>query len=285
MITEEGTYYLYRHIRLDTNEVFYIGIGKKCKTGRKFKYKRAYDFTQRSKFWKRVYNKSIKNIKVEFLLESNDRQFIKQKEIEFIALYGRKNLGLGHLVNLTNGGDCPSEESFSEKRKLKLKELKKGFMPCSKFFENSRKTHIIKVYQYDLKGNFIREFESLTEAAKNCNSMTTNISKCCKSNLHSAAGFIWRYYKTDKIEPAKVTWKAKIYKYSLEKELLAIYNNAEEASHFENLYYTTIQDYCRKNFSPINSKIFFSYLSPTKIESVIITYQIKRIYNKKEKNN
>lgn len=29
MIVSNGKYYLYRHIRLDTNEVFYVGIGTK----------------------------------------------------------------------------------------------------------------------------------------------------------------------------------------------------------------------------------------------------------------
>lgn len=101
--------------------------------------------------------------------------------------------------------------------------------------------------------------------------MTTNISKCCKNNLHSAAGFIWRYYKTDKIEPAKVTWKAKIYKYSLEKELLAIYNNAEEAGHFENLHPNTVQNYCRKNYNPKNKLFFFSYSSLENINHIKIT--------------
>lgn len=266
MILEEGIYYLYRHIRLDTNEVFYVGIGKKSKTGRKFKYKRAYDFAQRSKFWKRIYNKSRKNIKVDFLLESDDKGFIKQKEIEFVALYGRRNLGLGNLVNLTNGGDYPSEQSFSEKRKLKLKELKKGFIPCDKFFQNSREIHIIKVYQYDLNGNFIKEFESLTEAAKSCSSFTTNISKCCKGKFHTAGGFIWRYFKLDKIEAAKVSWKNKIYKYSFDKELITIYDNSTEAALFENLHYSTIQDYCRRN-SSFNKNYFFSYIEPKLIKN------------------
>jgi hypothetical protein len=87
---------LYRHIRLDTNEVFYIGIGKK--------EKRAYERgNRRNAFWKAVVNKT--DYDVEILLESDDYEFIKQKEIEFIALYGRRNLGRGSLVNLTDGGD------------------------------------------------------------------------------------------------------------------------------------------------------------------------------------
>jgi len=201
LITEEGKYYLYRHVRIDTNEVFYIGIGSKCKTGVKYKYKRAYDFKQRSKFWKRIYNKSKENIRVDFLIESEDLKFILEKEKEFIDLYGRKNLNKGSLVNLTNGGDGSFERVISDVQRNKLKIFAKGRRPSDNFFKKSREAHIIKVYQYNLEGSFIKEFNSITEAAQECNAFTTNISKCCQeNNILTVKGFIWRYYKKEKIE-------------------------------------------------------------------------------------
>lgn len=100
-----NTYYIYRHIRLDTNEVFYIGIGRK-----KFfydcyekEYFRAFSKSDRNKYWNNIVNKTSYNI--DILFESMDETEIKQKEIEFIALYGRKDLGTGCLVNMTDGGD------------------------------------------------------------------------------------------------------------------------------------------------------------------------------------
>ena len=105
MIENEGDYYLYRHIRLDTGEPFYIGIGTKF-TDRAYTYKgiyiRAFVKSRRNNFWKSIVNKT--DYEVEILLESDDYEFIKQKEIEFIALYGRRDLGKGTLVNHTNGG-------------------------------------------------------------------------------------------------------------------------------------------------------------------------------------
>lgn len=101
-------HYLYRHIRLDTNEVFYIGIGTKSE--RKYhthvnEYSRAYikNTKGRTLFWHRVANKT--NYEVEIIFEHEDYEFIKEKEKEFIKLYGRRDLGLGTLVNLTDGGD------------------------------------------------------------------------------------------------------------------------------------------------------------------------------------
>lgn len=98
LITDEGKYYLYRHIRLDKNEPFYIGRG--TKTNLKAPYKRAYS-KHRHQFWHNITNKS--NYNVEILVESDNLEFIKQKEIEFTKLYGRKVNNTGSLVNILEG--------------------------------------------------------------------------------------------------------------------------------------------------------------------------------------
>lgn len=96
----ENKYYLYRHIRLDKNEVFYVGIGTKRNNN---DYSRAYSKLLRNKWWNNIINKT--SYRIEIVLESNKRGFICEKEKEFIKLYGRKNLNKGSLVNLTDGGE------------------------------------------------------------------------------------------------------------------------------------------------------------------------------------
>mgnify|MGYP001576961726 CR=1 FL=1 len=100
--TQERVHYLYRHIRLDTNTPFYIGIGtvptKKNGSWRTF-YKRAFQDKRRNDIWTNIVNKT--DYRVEIMLESNDYEFIKEKEIEFIALYGRKDLKKGSLANMS----------------------------------------------------------------------------------------------------------------------------------------------------------------------------------------
>lgn len=129
MIVENGLYFLYRHIRLDKNEVFYVGIGKKQKY---CNYKRAFALDHRNIFWKRIVAKT--NYEIEIILESDDYEFIKKKEIEFVALYGRRDLSLGTLVNLTDGGDGtlnwkPSREAINkriDKSAIKIINVKTG---------------------------------------------------------------------------------------------------------------------------------------------------------------
>lgn len=101
-------YFLYRHIRLDTNMPFYIGIGlNNRKTVRTRYYERAYEKTNRTKWWKNISKKT--EYEVDIILETDNREEIISKEIEFIELYGRADLGKGTLVNLTNGGDGINE--------------------------------------------------------------------------------------------------------------------------------------------------------------------------------
>ena len=50
-----------------------------------------------------------------------------------------------------------------------------------------------KVAQYTREGEFIKEFNCIADASRECNVPTTNISKCCKGKRYSAGNFIWRY--------------------------------------------------------------------------------------------
>jgi len=54
--------YVYRHIRLDKNEPFYIGIGKIDN------YKRAYLKSIRNVIWKQIVNKTNYDIYISILI-------------------------------------------------------------------------------------------------------------------------------------------------------------------------------------------------------------------------
>jgi hypothetical protein len=109
--------YLYRHIRLDKNEPFYIGIGSDNN------YKRAYSKHSRNIFWKRVIYKS--KYEVEILLDNLTKEQAKQKEIEFISLYGKKINKTGTLVNISDGGEGALGYKHSEETKKKICEANK----------------------------------------------------------------------------------------------------------------------------------------------------------------
>jgi len=128
-----STYYLYRHVRIDKNEPFYIGIGT---VNSKDAYKRAKEKFGRNNLWKKIVSKS--DYKIEILFETDNKELIKSKEIEFISLYGRKNLNNGTLANMTIGADGLNGFIHTEKSKLNISKSKKGCKPSYSF----KKGHI-----------------------------------------------------------------------------------------------------------------------------------------------
>lgn len=103
-------YYVYRHIRLDNNSIFYIGIG--CRAD----FKRAYTKKQRNKRWHEIVD-SV-GFKVEILYTNLSKSKASEIEIRLISELGREDLATGILCNLTKGGDGISEISNEVKQKI-----------------------------------------------------------------------------------------------------------------------------------------------------------------------
>lgn len=112
--------YLYRHIRLDKNEPFYIGIGSDLH------YNRAYDLKndRRNYIWNKIKQKT--KIEVEIILDNLTWEQACEKEMYFIKLYGRIDNKNGILSNLTNGGDGSLGFIMPEYRRQMLSEKFKG---------------------------------------------------------------------------------------------------------------------------------------------------------------
>ena len=174
-IEEGGRYFLYRHVRPDKNEPFYIGIG----TNRDYTYSnysyselyhRAYSKQKRNPIWKRIVNKNNGKYQVEIRLESNSYSFIKQKEKEFIKFYGRKDLKTGTLANLTDGG----EGTF-------------GVIPDK--YVNAK-----KVYVYSKKdGKYLYMFNSTQDAGRILKISRGSISSCALNRCLFAGDYICKY--------------------------------------------------------------------------------------------
>jgi hypothetical protein len=117
--------YVYRHIRLDKNEPFYIGIGSDTEG----KYKRAKSKRDRNNHWHNII--ACTNYKVQIMLDELTWGEACEKEIELIAFYGRRDLNLGTLVNMTDGGEGlpnPSEESKIKMSKSQKKLYENGYV-------------------------------------------------------------------------------------------------------------------------------------------------------------
>ena len=102
-------HYVYRHIRLDTNQPFYIGMGRNT-------YARAYSKKNRNKYWHNIVN--LAGYKVDIILEGLSFEEACNKEKEFIKLYGRGSNGF--LCNITEGGEGLKNPTIETRNKLAL---------------------------------------------------------------------------------------------------------------------------------------------------------------------
>jgi len=212
---------VYQHRRKDTNGVFYIGIGDDRK--------RAYQKNGRSEYWKNVVNKV--GYDVDVLLEGLSWEDACVVEIGMIKDYGRKDLGLGLLVNETDGGDGATNPSTKTRKLIGESSSKrnkgegnpmygKGYL-----FEGSNnpfygKTHkketINKISNFRKGKNFgiigsshhlsksinqinlltnevINTYGSSREASRETGADQSSIIKCCKGKQNKAGGYKWEY--------------------------------------------------------------------------------------------
>ena len=99
----KNNYYIYFHINLVSNEVFYVGKGN-CR--------RAWNKSTRSQYWKRIVNKY--GYRVDIIHENLSEKRAFDWEKLYISMFGRKN-----LVNHTDGGEGQSGFKHSKESKEK----------------------------------------------------------------------------------------------------------------------------------------------------------------------
>lgn len=137
-------YYVYEHIRPDTNKVFYVGKG----SGNRLNIKHG-----RNIYWKRVVNKSGGFI-AKKLFETEDEDFAFFVEEEIIDLYRKRGM---NLVNLTDGGEGASSGNKNPRYNYNSIRQKKirgeiSHVPKEIMRANMRKNHWSKTGKWSPKG-------------------------------------------------------------------------------------------------------------------------------------
>lgn len=179
--------YLYRHIRLDKNEPFYIGIGSDSN------YRRAYRKDSRNKYWTNIVNKS--NYKIEIVLDDLSWDDACKKEIEFIKLYGRRDLNKGILVNMTDGGEGTIGKILSDETKSKISKKVKENSHWKSNKKHTLETKL-KISEFNCKPiiNIISKeiFKSINDAAKSANITPNTLARKLAGIRNNNTNF--RYY-------------------------------------------------------------------------------------------
>ena len=218
----KNNWYVYRHIREDKNEPFYIGIGNKKN------YARAYENKpdRRNEIWRKIFIKT--DIRVEIILEGLSKIQASEKEQEFIKLYGRKDLNTGSLTNMTDGGDgiwncIRSKETKELLRQQKLGDKNPMFGKTQSYETklkrnksltgqkrsdevqkkqslssfNSGQAKSVDVFRFD-NNEYIGRFYAISEACRilGFQKLNSKAGMVAKGKRQQTQGYVFKYVKT-----------------------------------------------------------------------------------------
>jgi hypothetical protein len=223
-------YLVYTHTRPDTNEIFYVGKGTgkrmKCRTNRNIHWQRIVDKANGFK-----YDVIAKNLTEQEALNFEILMIKKMKEAGFglcnMTSGGDGVSGFKHsdemrenqrqrMLGVTpwNKGKPTSDEAKEKMRLAKLgkKQSPEHIAKCAESRRGKKYTEAhCKAISESLKGKKMpvdsqakkykqvmclesgKIYKSITEAAKELNLYTNNISKACKGQLQKTGGYHWSY--------------------------------------------------------------------------------------------
>lgn len=81
----------------------------------------------------------------------------------------------------------------TEETKKKMSESHKGLKQSEEHRRHNGESHKKPVIQFSKSGEFIKRYDSATDASIEIGGFSTSITACCKGRLQSAYGYIWKY--------------------------------------------------------------------------------------------
>lgn len=160
-----NNYKIYVHINKINGKIY---IGQTCRKNVKERFgKNGIQYQKCPRFWNAIQKYGWDNFEHIVLIENLTQEIADIVEVELIEKYKSCNTNFGY--NLAPGGRT-----------------------------GSGKTLWKIIYQYDIYGNFIREWKSAQHAAEELGILSSNISACCLGVSKTCNGFVWSYTKLNK---------------------------------------------------------------------------------------
>lgn len=188
----KNTYKVYKYTNLINGKIY---IGQTIGTLEYRAGHNGYKYRKCTYFYNAIKKYGWENFAVEILQDNLTREQANELEIKYIKQFNSQDEKIGY--NISDGGNTNSV---------------------------LRKT----VYQYDLNGKYIREWESVSEAERYYNTTISVINK------RSSAGYQWKYEKFEQISPIlnanNTGEQKKVYQYDLDGNFICEYDSLSEAA-------------------------------------------------------
>jgi len=146
-----------------------------------------------------LYNKNkCKEILVHVLVAN---AFLNKEDFKFMNYEMKNKIDLDHLeVNHIDGNKFNNNvnnlewctKSYNQKHSYD-----KGLKKIRRDYNNNLSKHII---QYDLEGNFIKEWANKRTIERELGYGNGNISACCKGKNKTSYGYVWKYKEDNNVD-------------------------------------------------------------------------------------
>lgn len=190
----------------ETKEIRYVGKTTNINTRLKAHITRSKHNKYHSARWvQSILKRDLKPI-IELIEECAEDNWV-EREKYWISYYRE----LFDLTNILDGGEGGSTfgrlgKPWSEEQRKNNKKARLGVSVQHTDEGNKKRAEGVRRYydknkkpvlQYDLDGNFIKEWKSSVDAGKILGIPYSNINKVCKNKTLTSYGFMWRYKNGD----------------------------------------------------------------------------------------
>lgn len=203
------TYRIYTLNHPITNEIRYVGQTCQKLENRLKQHLYCRDKSHKVN-WVNSLLKDGLSPKIILLKDNLSKKECNMLEIFYIELYNNSGV---RLVNMSKGGDGSFGFKHSAETKILLSKIRSDFnTPEHKEYlrlcglkqwetatDNDKLNNILNqknrktINQFDLSGNFIKEYISLRQIERDLGCFRANISPCLKGVFKQAYGFSWKY--------------------------------------------------------------------------------------------
>ena len=224
----ERTFCVYMHTNKINGKKY---IGQTCQVPEYRWGTNGNKYNRSPHFYNAIQKYGWDNFLHEVLFENLSADEANEKEIKLIAEFNTQDVRFGYNLNFGGRNGLHSEESklkmskahkgkkFSKEHCESMGRVRKGKFTGKNnpnygkkpSAETSKKMSEAKkdiyngtgnpnskcVLQYDLNGNFIKEWEYILLASKELGVCLSSIGQCCKGKLKKAGGFVWKYKEAE----------------------------------------------------------------------------------------
>lgn len=284
-IDKNGIYKIYH---LSKPNIVYVGSTfrkhiKDCKKGFYGRWIEHFSKLNRnkhhSKYLQNVVNKyGIEGLRFEIIEICENINLIRQKELEYIDLFNAHKNGYNssskteHCMLSTK-----NRKKFSIRMRINNPMKQKDSI--NKMLQTKKNTYKNIIYQYDLEGNFIKEWDTIQDAAITIKVHSTNIFRALSEETKKCKNYLWFYkdsFSEEKLQKKlnRLKIKVKRSKESTEKsvlkqnkkvccfdmsgKLLNIFPSIKEAGQFYNIYSGNISK-CLKKKQKTSGGLYWEY--------------------------